>query len=307
MLRKSVIVVFSIVFALTIGAQCEERTETQLLELRQRLARDKGATYIKTVDPGKTTIYLGLSLVSADYNPTTNVLTSRVFERYIWVDKRTAWEESDYGGVKTAIIPASKLWTPDIRLFNVHDEEPKRGDRNVIIFSNGTVFWNPPAIYKTHCTRSKPAPGKKEGTISCQLHLGAWTYNGDDMRLERFEDGVDTFHFLSTCPYVISNPTAVLTDRFYPCCPEAFPTLDINFDIHPRPVSEYDEDGRLRNPGWLDVTALTPTKAKRQGGEDVVRKSGWLDVRSSSPKAKHHETATHGPRKPRCFWPNCPD
>jgi len=107
------------------------------------------------------------------------------------------------------------------------------------------------------------------------------------MHLEMFMgNGFDVNHYLSTCPYVLTNPTAVLTDRFYPCCPEAYPTLDINFEVHKRPEEDLSEEAIARHPGWLDVTSGSP-KRKRQ---DDKKQGPWKERTQKS----------------RCFWPNCP-
>jgi len=35
-----------------------------------------------------------------------------------WKDILLAWEPNDYGGVNTVRVPPSKIWTPDIVLYN---------------------------------------------------------------------------------------------------------------------------------------------------------------------------------------------
>ena len=35
-----------------------------------------------------------------------------------WVDERISWDEADYNGLKKIRVPASKLWLPDIVLYN---------------------------------------------------------------------------------------------------------------------------------------------------------------------------------------------
>jgi len=35
-----------------------------------------------------------------------------------WKDYQLTWNESDYGGVSSIVVPASSIWTPDILLYN---------------------------------------------------------------------------------------------------------------------------------------------------------------------------------------------
>jgi len=52
---------------------------------------------------------------------------------------------------------------------------------NVVIHSDGSVLWIPPAIYKSSCTIDvKYFPFDEQ---SCQMKFGSWTFNGDQVGL----------------------------------------------------------------------------------------------------------------------------
>jgi len=53
---------------------------------------------------------------------------------------------------------------------------------NVVIHSDGSVLWIPPAIYKSSCTIDvKYFPFDEQ---SCFMKFGSWTFNGDQVNLE---------------------------------------------------------------------------------------------------------------------------
>lgn len=55
---------------------------------------------------------------------------------------------------------------------------------NVLIYSNGHVFWVPPAIYQSSCTIDVtyfPFDQQK-----CVMKFGSWTYNGDQVSLKLY-------------------------------------------------------------------------------------------------------------------------
>ncbi|XP_055357822.1 acetylcholine receptor subunit alpha-like 1 [Paramacrobiotus metropolitanus] len=69
-----------------------------------------------------------------------------------WSDPRLAWEPTKYGGVDVLRLPVDKIWQPDIALTNTVDGQfwPNYKS-NAVIYSDGTVLWVPPFIYKSGC------------------------------------------------------------------------------------------------------------------------------------------------------------
>lgn len=69
-----------------------------------------------------------------------------------WNDHNLRWDPEEYGGVKILYVPSEQIWLPDLVLYNNAD-----GNYEITIMTkavvhyNGTVFWNPPAIYKSAC------------------------------------------------------------------------------------------------------------------------------------------------------------
>jgi hypothetical protein len=195
----------------------------------QKLVKDLLKNYLKEVDPGTTNLTLGISYLCADLSRYSLQLTSKVVERYEWLDSRLKWDPSKYDGIKHIRLPASSIWNPDFKVYNTLLEPETRDDVNVVIFANGTVLWIPMVVYKTYCE-----PGKDKGDfISCQINIGSWTYDANTLMLQSLDLDKESM-YQAACPYVIGSSKVEVKTMFYPCCPEPYSSMQINFEIHHR-------------------------------------------------------------------------
>ena len=68
-------------------------------------------------------------------------------------DINLMWDPADYNNLKSALIPSSSIWIPDIILYN-----SANGKYEVTLMTranvtyDGTVHWEPPAIFNSSCT-----------------------------------------------------------------------------------------------------------------------------------------------------------
>ena len=61
-----------------------------------------------------------------------------------WTDEFLKWNTSSYGGLDLIRVPLSKVWKPDVILKNSVNRKDifEENGENVIIYNDGTVFWN---------------------------------------------------------------------------------------------------------------------------------------------------------------------
>jgi len=195
-----------------------------------RLLREVFYHYDDYVFPGKTLqVSYGISYQCANYDKSTHVLTSRVYERIIWNDDRLAWNASDYDGIDSIRIRPWRLWLPDIQVFNEADSEGCKDWINALVLSTGTIIWFPPTTFRTFC---KPT-GKS--SAECQIRLGSWSYNTDYLTLAPFKytqiEQFDLSDYIEECPYTVSDAESEVTEPTYPGFDESYSTLDIKFKI----------------------------------------------------------------------------
>lgn len=85
-------------------------------------------------------------------NEREQIMTTSIWLKQEWTDYRLAWNSSCYEGVNILRIPAKRVWLPDIVLYNNADGTYEVSVyTNVIVRSNGSIQWLPPAIYKSAC------------------------------------------------------------------------------------------------------------------------------------------------------------
>ena len=69
-----------------------------------------------------------------------------------WEDDYLKWDPEEYGGVKKLHLPPSKVWTPDIFLFNDvtgHFSDDLIKDNPFLeVDYTGQVRWIPPLVLK---------------------------------------------------------------------------------------------------------------------------------------------------------------
>ncbi|XP_060116242.1 neuronal acetylcholine receptor subunit beta-4 [Heteronotia binoei] len=127
-------------------------------------------------------------------NEREQIMTTNVWLNQEWTDYRLAWEPSDYEGINKLRIPAKKVWLPDIVLYNNADGTYEVSVyTNVIVKNNGSIFWLPPAIYKSACKiEVKHFPFDQQ---NCTLKFRSWTYDHTeiDMVLKTGTASMDDF------------------------------------------------------------------------------------------------------------------
>ncbi|KAF3818117.1 hypothetical protein GH733_014989, partial [Mirounga leonina] len=122
-------------------------------------------------------IQLQLSLAQLiSVNEREQIMTTNVWLKQEWTDYRLAWNSSRYEGVNILRIPAKRIWLPDIVLYNNADGTYEVSlYTNVVVRSNGSIFWLPPAIYKSACKiEVKHFPFDQQ---NCTLKFRSWTYD----------------------------------------------------------------------------------------------------------------------------------
>ncbi|XP_041656681.1 acetylcholine receptor subunit gamma-like [Cheilinus undulatus] len=139
----------TILGTLTIQVQCNEETH---------LIKDLFKRYNKNIRPvvnpeDKVEVQIKLTLTNLiSLNEKEETLTTNVWIEIQWADYRLSWNESDYYGIEVIRVPCNTVWLPDIVLENNIDGKfDVAYYANVLISSNGWMYWLPPAIYRSTC------------------------------------------------------------------------------------------------------------------------------------------------------------
>ncbi|XP_023241909.1 neuronal acetylcholine receptor subunit alpha-7-like isoform X3 [Centruroides sculpturatus] len=167
-----------------------------------------------------------------DVDEKNQQIITNIWLKLEWVDINLRWNASEYGGVKDLRIPPSRLWKPDVLMYNSADEKiDGTYPTNVVVRNNGSCTYIPPGIFKSTCKIDITwFPFDDQ---MCQMKFGSWTYDGNqiDLRLAS-EDGGDLSTYIINGEWDLIGLPGIRNVIYYACCPE--PYVDITFTIHIR-------------------------------------------------------------------------
>jgi len=136
-----------------------------------------------------------------------------------WTDYQLKWDPKEYGGIDRVPIPSSKVWTPDIVLFNNADGkfEPSYIP-NAVMSSTGYMTYLPTAIYTSSCGIDvEYFPFDQQ---VCEMHIGSWTFRGSTLKYSLQYSQIDLAPYASNgawdlidCPGAVINVTDPVTQE----------------------------------------------------------------------------------------------
>nr|XP_039251729.1 neuronal acetylcholine receptor subunit beta-4-like isoform X1 [Styela clava] len=115
-------------------------------------------------------------------NEREQFMVTKVWLPQRWEDARLLWDPKMYGNITKLQLPSSKIWLPDIVLYNNADGEYEASlQSNAIVLYNGSVSWMPPAIYRSACSiKVSNFPFDEQ---NCTMTFRSWTYTRKDIDL----------------------------------------------------------------------------------------------------------------------------
>lgn len=126
---------------------------------------------------GKITLHCWLTVVSVDCNK--GMLSQQhnsngllLLQR--WMDEQRSWNIKQYDNITKLHIPDSKVWKPQIMIFNAAADEGNYPVSTQVILSNdGSFLWVPPAVYTAYCALNMINwPYDQQ---ICKLKIGTWS------------------------------------------------------------------------------------------------------------------------------------
>uniref|UniRef100_A0A671SSR0 Acetylcholine receptor subunit beta n=1 Tax=Sinocyclocheilus anshuiensis TaxID=1608454 RepID=A0A671SSR0_9TELE len=158
-------------------------------EAERMLLEDLFQDYNLKVRPARTwtervMVRVGMTLVQLiSLNEKNGEMTTNVFMNMEWTDYRLSWNPEDYDNIDVVRIPPLKVWRPDIYLINNNDGQFDVALYvNVLVRSDGTVSWYPPAIYRSSCSIEVAYfPFDRQ---NCTMVFRSYTYDSSEVDLQ---------------------------------------------------------------------------------------------------------------------------
>uniref|UniRef100_A0A8C9YK32 Cholinergic receptor nicotinic beta 2 subunit n=1 Tax=Sander lucioperca TaxID=283035 RepID=A0A8C9YK32_SANLU len=162
-----------------LGADTEERLVEHLLN---------PAHYNKLIRPATNgselvTVQLMVSLAQLiSVHEREQVMTTNVWLTQEWQDYRLTWVPEEFDGMLKVRLPSKHIWLPDVVLYNNADGVYEVSFySNAVVSYDGSIFWLPPAIYKSACKiEVKHFPFDQQ---NCTLRFRSWTYDRTEIDL----------------------------------------------------------------------------------------------------------------------------
>nr|XP_056719558.1 acetylcholine receptor subunit epsilon [Euleptes europaea] len=115
-------------------------------------------------------------------NEKEETLTTNVWITQEWYDHRLDYASEDFGGVSALQVPADQVWLPDIVLENNIDGQFEVAYfSNVLIYPGGSMYWLPPAIFRSTC--SIEVTFFPFDWQNCSLVFRSQTYSAQEVQL----------------------------------------------------------------------------------------------------------------------------
>lgn len=215
-------------FSLCCSATSEQRPQAS--RRKDALVRWLLSGYDTDVEPPvassefNTTVKMGLHVQCV--TPLANLVSVESWTSMMWTDARLRWDPADFDGIRMLHISASRIWTPDLRLYNAIKTD--LSEVRALVSYDGDVTWIPPVNYLFRCH------DEDNGVRHCSLKFGLWTYSSDivDLDMQEYEPGdfVD-FSGYSVCPSVVTSHQSRRNVMYYEAVPEPYADLTVNFQL----------------------------------------------------------------------------
>nr|XP_006214825.1 neuronal acetylcholine receptor subunit beta-2 [Vicugna pacos] len=161
------------------GTDTEERLVEHLLD---------PSRYNKLIRPATNgselvTVQLMVSLAQLiSVHEREQVMTTNVWLTQEWEDYRLTWKPEEFDNMKKVRLPSKHIWLPDVVLYNNADGMYEVSFySNAVVSYDGSIFWLPPAIYKSACKiEVKHFPFDQQ---NCTMKFRSWTYDRTEIDL----------------------------------------------------------------------------------------------------------------------------
>uniref|UniRef100_A0A8C6VLI1 Cholinergic receptor nicotinic beta 2 subunit n=1 Tax=Naja naja TaxID=35670 RepID=A0A8C6VLI1_NAJNA len=162
-----------------LGTDTEERLVEHLLDPTR---------YNKLIRPATNgselvTVQLMVSLAQLiSVHEREQIMTTNVWLTQEWEDYRLTWNPEEFDDMKKVRLPSKHIWLPDVVLYNNADGMYEVSFySNAVVSYDGSIFWLPPAIYKSACKiEVKHFPFDQQ---NCTMKFRSWTYDRTEIDL----------------------------------------------------------------------------------------------------------------------------
>ncbi|XP_067675734.1 acetylcholine receptor subunit alpha-type acr-16-like [Haliotis asinina] len=185
------------------------------------LDKAAGTTIPVTGSREPVNVSIGMSLIQlTSLDAKSGDAEIDVWMEFRWTDTRLSWDPTNYNNASIIRLPASRIWTPDVMLYNGHTSSR---ESLTVVDSNGSVAYMPPTTVKTRCYVGRY---KSDGSVICSLKFGSWTYHGFLLNLDKSSNEVYLYDYNPVgSQWEVTEHNVQRNVKTYSCCEEPYPDV----------------------------------------------------------------------------------
>ncbi|XP_028410153.1 neuronal acetylcholine receptor subunit alpha-7-like [Dendronephthya gigantea] len=226
MAQNFVMKLYCTLLCIAVMVSCTSGLDRQHYEAQKRLIdkiinESETTKQILPMDNESKPVILGISIgirQIATVDEVNQALRLNVWLRLDWNNSFVTWDPTEYGNVTSIHIDNSKVWTPDIAMYNKASLEEEidilytRLSTSVIIRYDGNCQWLSPVTLLSQCrinVRRFPFDEQE-----CLLVFGSWTYSADKIDVK--SKGADLDNFLPNGEWTVKSSPMKRNIKVYP-------------------------------------------------------------------------------------------
>ncbi|XP_078370570.1 neuronal acetylcholine receptor subunit alpha-3-like isoform X1 [Oculina patagonica] len=243
-------ILFLEVLAIVLSCQNSEAKKNFTQNPHQRLLEHLLAGYDRDGHPGggkSVKVRVGAKVVRiVNIDEKNNALQAQWWMRQDWNNPDLTWDPKDFDGVKTVYVVPSKVWVPDVLLYNnLLSSADKDMDAagalekyktKIALSYDGNNSWMAPAMFQSICNIDiKYFPFDEQ---QCHMKFASWAYDVSmlDVYVNPEETGVLKGIYQPSNEWDLVSVDAVRKEVKYTCCPNPYSEvlLTLNLERHSR-------------------------------------------------------------------------
>lgn len=176
-----------------------------------------------TNEDDKVTVDVGLSIQQiVDIDEKQQIVIFSGWLDMNWVDENLKWNPEEYGNITKLSVQSSKVWLPDLLLYNsAGDSFDPKVPVNVVLYNTGRLNYLPPGMFKSNCIiEIYQFPFDDQ---HCLLKFGSWTLDTSTVNLLNQSDSAQLDSYVANGEWAMESVISYPHKIKYECCTAIYP------------------------------------------------------------------------------------
>ncbi|XP_068719748.1 neuronal acetylcholine receptor subunit alpha-3-like isoform X2 [Montipora capricornis] len=237
---KSLLLPVSMLFFLLVSTAERNVTRNAYQRLLLRLFEE----YNSDGHPGggsSVKVWVGAKVVRiVNINEKNNAMQAQWWMTLDWNNPDLSWNPKDFDDLKTIHVEPSKVWVPDVLLYNNADKSMdaagglEKYKTKISISFDGNNSWMAPAMFQSICKIDiKYFPFDEQ---KCHMKFASWAYDVSklDVCVHKEESGLVKGIYQPSNEWNLNSVDVVRNEVKYNCCPHPYSEVLVTLNLERR-------------------------------------------------------------------------